>query len=119
MILLGKARRPVFVIADTLAGAAPFGEDLTVVVVGGEERVCVCKFYAAATLLCVSPARAARALKSLFTVTVLIRHDARRSAGRGARVFPFKRKYIEAPPHVDRWRSKAPCQASARAGTAP
>ena len=38
MILLGKARRPVFVIADTLAGAAPFGEDLTVVVVGGEER---------------------------------------------------------------------------------
>ena len=35
---MGEARRPVFVIADTLAGAAPFGEDLTVVVVGGEER---------------------------------------------------------------------------------
>ena len=28
----------VVCIADTLAGAAPFGEDLTVVVVGGEER---------------------------------------------------------------------------------
>jgi hypothetical protein len=38
VILLCKARRPVFVIADTLAGAAPFGEGLTVVVVGGEER---------------------------------------------------------------------------------
>ena len=40
MILLGEARRPraYFCIADTLAGAAPFGEDLTVVVVGGGER---------------------------------------------------------------------------------
>ena len=40
MILLGEARRPraCFCIADTLAGAAPFGEDLTVVVVGGGER---------------------------------------------------------------------------------
>ena len=28
----------LFCITDTLAGAAPFGEDLTVVVVGGEER---------------------------------------------------------------------------------
>ena len=28
----------LFCIADTLAGAAPFGEDLTVVVVGGGER---------------------------------------------------------------------------------
>ena len=37
MILLGEARGPIFV-ADTLAGAAPFGEDLTVVVVGGDER---------------------------------------------------------------------------------
>jgi hypothetical protein len=38
VILLGEARGPRFCIADTLAGAAPFGEDLTVVVVGGEER---------------------------------------------------------------------------------
>ena len=40
MILLGEARgaRACFCIADTLAGAAPFGEDLTVVVVGGGER---------------------------------------------------------------------------------
>ena len=50
VILLGEARGPIFVyLADTLAhgrpgpGAAPFGEDLTVVVVGGGERQPVCR----------------------------------------------------------------------------
>ena len=40
MILLVEARGPraCFCIADTLTGAVPFEEDLTVVVVGGEER---------------------------------------------------------------------------------
>ena len=35
---VGSGPRACFCIADTLAGAAPFGEDLTVVVVGGGER---------------------------------------------------------------------------------
>ena len=35
---VGRSPQACFCIADTLAGAAPFGEDLTVVVVGGGER---------------------------------------------------------------------------------
>ena len=35
---VGRSPQACFCIADTLAGAAPSGEDLTVVVVGGEER---------------------------------------------------------------------------------